>query len=106
MWYHSQHCVVFVLVLGVDLIFLVGVAVHKATTGLEMAMDVAKHIDLPLFLDHLYELPDSEECRVQVGRWIPPLTVHVVSSQVCSMVPVDNSIRIQHGHNVKDILFS
>jgi len=68
-------------------------------------MDVAVNFNLALFLDHLRQVLCSIDNWIHIRRGITPPSVEVAPNQVCPVVPVNDSVNIQHRNYVDDIIF-
>ena len=91
-WKHS-FCVL--------IIFGNWVAVHENVflAGVSVNITDQEHFSVLLeFFNHHLCVIDR---RVQFFIWIYPLSIQVDSSKVAPGIPVDDTIRIQHGNNLK-----
>lgn len=71
---------------------------------LEVAMDIAVHINQPLLFDEACQILDCVDCRMDPWRWVSPTSVHVETCQTRPVIALNYSIGIQHGYNVYDVV--
>ena len=85
---------------------VVGATVGEAASWLEVAVDVAEDIYLTLFFHHFGQELAGVHDGVQPGRGIGPPPVHIKACEICPMVALDDSIWVEHRHDIEDVLLS
>lgn len=65
-------------------------------------MEVAEEEHLVVEVAHLEKLLRVVNCRVEQLAWIRPASVEVGADEIASVVAVDNTVRIEHWHNLED----
>lgn len=71
-----------------------------------MPMYVTVEDDLPLLLEGLDKALGFEDLWEKYLRRCFPSSIQVSSREAASVVAIDDAIRVHHGHNLEDHLFS
>jgi len=67
-----------------------------------VAMQITKKEHFPYLLNAEYHLLEVEYLRMVYFGRVVPLLVEVVARDVAPVVPVDDSIRVEHGYDLED----
>lgn len=67
-----------------------------------MTVNVTEYFNLSILNEHLCKLLGSKKFWVEDNGWLSPLPVLVLSRQTRPLIPVYNSINIEHGNNVEN----
>lgn len=78
---------------------------HEDVFAPRMAMEICVHVDHSVFLSLRDHLLGSHNFW-SVGRRVSPLPVQIEASQAGPLVSVDDSVRVQHRHDLEDEVVS
>ena len=85
---------------------LVVAAVHEHVLFSRVAVQVAVQENASLVVQIPYQLLGVVDRRVQVLVWGLPTPVEVTACQRASVIAVYNSIGVEHGYNLEDVLLA
>lgn len=88
------------------LIVLVAAPEEESIVLSGVTVQIAKQEHLPLEIHYLDELLRVEDCWVQEAIRFIPLPIQVAAKQRASVVTVNHPVRVQHGHDAKNEVFS
>jgi hypothetical protein len=94
-----------------DLFFQAGssaptTTVHENVLLPAMAVKVNAEDNLTVFTEFAYHCLCMEDCGMQLALGVNPLSVKIMPGQVAAIVPVNDSIGIQHRHNLEHKVIS
>ena len=76
--------------------------VHENVAFSTVAMHVTKEYDLVFSVVGRDEFLCEVDGRVEKARWVRPPTIQVAAHHVTAVVADNDSIRVQHWHNLED----